>query len=436
LFGEKAEMRNFQASRLGRHLLDRERRAGIADGLAAATAASLPWSTTATAIFLTAWFVVLVSALDIASLRREIVSPAGGLPIVLVAIAAVGMSWSEASLGERLQGLEGFCKLLFIPFLLAQFRRSDRGWWVILWFLGASILLLLVSSALAWIPGLPWRGKAQMPGVPVKDYISQSGIFALCAFALLGHAADVWRRHQRPLAFALVFVAAAFIANIAFVETGRTTLVTIAVLVPLFGFRQFGWRGIVAAGAIGCAVAGTLWMSSSYLRERVIHAYEEVRLYRSTHLATSSGLRLEYWKESIDIVSKSPIAGHGTGSIPMLLTPASARDNDAAVFATVNPHNQMLVVAIQLGLVGTITLLAMWVAHLRLFRGEGLISWIGLAAVIENIIGSLFNSHLSDFTQGWLYVFAVGVLGGMALRQAAPQPAEIASYGRAAIEAR
>ncbi len=429
-------MRNFQASRLGRHLLDRERRAGIADGLAAAAAASLPWSTTATAIFLTAWFVVLVSALDVASLRREIVSPAGGLPIVLVAIAAVGMSWSEASLSERLQGLEGFCKLLFIPFLLAQFRRSDRGWWVILWFLGASILLLLVSSALAWIPGLPWRGKAQMPGVPVKDYISQSGVFALCAFALLGHAADVWRRHQRPLAFALVFVAAAFIANIAFVETGRTTLVTIAVLVPLFGFRQFGWRGIVAAGAIGCVVAGTLWMSSSYLRERVIHAYEEVRLYRSTHLPTSSGLRLEYWKESIDVVSKSPIAGHGTGSIPMLLTPASARDDDAAVFATVNPHNQMLVVAIQLGLVGTITPLAMWVAHLRLFRGDGLISWIGLVAVVENMVGSLFNSHLSDFTQGWIYVFAVGVLGGMALRKAAPQPAEMASYGRAAIEAR
>ena len=120
----------------------------------------------------------------------------------------------------------------------------------------------------------------------------------------------------------------------------------------------------------------------------------------------------------------------------MLLTPASARDNDAAAFATVNPHNQMLVVAIQLGLIGTVTLLAMWVAHLRLFRGEGLISWIGLVAVVENMVGSLFNSHLSDFAQGWLYVFAVGVLGGMALRQAAPQPAEIASYGHAAIEAR
>jgi O-antigen ligase len=436
LFGEKAEMRNFQAGRPGGDLFDREWRARLADGLAAAAAASLPWSTSATAIFVTAWFVVLVSAVEIAGLRREIVSPAGGLPIVLVAIAAVGMSWSEASLSERLQGLEGFCKLLFIPFLLAQFRRSHRGWWVILWFLGASILLLLVSSALAWIPGLPWHGKAQMPGVPVKDYISQSGVFALCAFALLGHAADVWRRHRRPLAFALVFVAAAFIANIAFVETGRTTLVTIAVLVPLFGLRQLGWRGIVVAGVVGCAVAGTLWMSSSYLKERVIHAVEEVQLYRTEHVPTSSGLRLEFWRRSIDIVSKSPIAGHGTGSIPMLLMPDAERNTNDDAFVTVNPHNQILVVAIQLGLIGTSALLAMWIAHLSLFRGEGLISWIGLVAVVENMVGSLFNSHLSDFTQGWIYVFAVGVLGGMALRQAVPQPERRASAGDTAIEAR
>jgi O-antigen ligase len=318
---------------------------------------------------------------------------------------------------------------LFIPFLLAQFRRSDRGWRLILWFLGASILLLLVSSALAWTPGLPWRGKAAMPGVPVKDYISQSGVFALCAFALLGNAAEVWRRHRRPLALGMVFIAAAFIANIAFVETGRTTLVTIAVLVPLFGFRGELWR-------LGSAVAGALWMSSSYLKERVMHAVEEVQLYQTEHAPTSSGLRLEFWRRSIDIVSKSPIAGHGTGSIPMLLIPDGERNAHDDAFVTVNPHNQVLVVAIQLGLIGTSALLAMWIAHLSLFRGEGLISWIGLVAVVENMVGSLFNSHLSDFTQGWIYVFAVGVLGGMALRHAVPQPEKRASAGDTAIEAR
>jgi O-antigen ligase len=428
---KEGHLGDLRVRRPGADWLDHAGRARLAEGLAVAVAASLPWSTTGTGILLAAWLVTLVSVIDPASVRREIMSPAGGLPVVLVVIAALGMAWSQASLGERLQGLEGFCKLLLIPLLLAQFRRSERGWSVVLWFFGASVALLLASSALASIPGLPWRGK--MPGVPVKDYITQSGVFALCAFALLGCASEAWRLRRRQLAGVLIVVAAAFIADIAYVETGRTTLVTIAVLVPLFGFRQFGWRGIVMAGAGACVVAGVLWISSPHLRERVTHAVEEVHEYRAEHLPTSSGLRLDYWRKSLDIVSRAPVAGYGTGSIPMLLTPAGAPSTEA-YFATVNPHNQILVVALQLGLIGTVVLLAMWVAHLALFRGSGLISWIGLVAVVQNMVGSLFNSHLSDFTQGWLYVFAVGILGGTALRQAAQQPAEGAMCGDAAID--
>jgi TRAP-type C4-dicarboxylate transport system permease small subunit len=58
----------------------------------------------------------------------------------------------------------------------------------------------------------------------------------------------------------------------------------------------------------------------------------------------------------------------------------------------------------------------MWIAHLMLFRAPGLTAWIGLMIVVQNIVGSLFNSHLFDFTQGWAYMWGVGVFGGMVLR--------------------
>ena len=35
---------------------------------------------------------------------------------------------------------------------------------------------------------------------------------------------------------------------------------------------------------------------------------------------------------------------------------------------------------------------------------------------MQNIFGSLFNSHLFDFHEGWMYVLGVGVAGGMVLR--------------------
>jgi hypothetical protein len=57
-----------------------------------------------------------------------------------------------------------------------------------------------------------------------------------------------------------------------------------------------------------------------------------------------------------------------------------------------------------------------------LFRGGGFIAWIGLIVVVQNIISSLFNSHLFDFTQGWLYVFGVGVAGGTVLKAQSAAP--------------
>jgi len=82
-----------------------------------------------------------------------------------------------------------------------------------------------------------------------------------------------------------------------------------------------------------------------------------------------------------------------------------------------NPHNQVFAVAIQLGLIGSAILLAMWIAHLALFRGPGLVAWIGIVIVVQNLASAPFNSHLFDSFHGWLYVFAVGVVGGIALRE-------------------
>ena len=65
----------------------------------------------------------------------------------------------------------------------------------------------------------------------------------------------------------------------------------------------------------------------------------------------------------------------------------------------------------------SVILYAMWLTHLLMFRGEGLVAWIGLMTVLQNIFSSLFNSHLFDFHEGWMYVLGVGVAGGMVLRE-------------------
>lgn len=164
-------------------------------------------------------------------------------------------------------------------------------------------------------------------------------------------------------------------------------------------------------------VAPLLWFSSSHLRDFVSHGVEELHAYFARDEATSAGLHVEFLKKSIGIVEEAPWFGHGTGSINEQFRSATAGESGAGGVVSDNPHNQIFAVAIQPGLAGTAVLMAMWVAHFMLFRGGGMAAWVGMVIVIQNVVSSVAHSHLFDFGQGWLYVFGVGVAGGMVLRQ-------------------
>jgi len=131
------------------------------------------------------------------------------------------------------------------------------------------------------------------------------------------------------------------------------------------------------------------------------------------------GSRLIYWGKSLKFFAAASLIGHGTGSTRGLFAQAATGETGAEAMVVSDPHNQTLNVAVQWGAVGVILLYAMWLVHLSLFRGEGLVNWIGLLVVIQNMLTSLLNSHLFDFNEGWIYVLGVGIAGGMTLARRA-----------------
>ena len=388
-----------------------------ADWLAVAVAVSLPWSTSATGILIVLWLLAVLPTLDVATVRGELASPAGGLPVLLWALAALGMLWADVSWRERLGGFESFQRLLVIPLLLAQFRRSEFGFRVLFGFFLSVLGVLLFSWALILFPSLPWR--ASDHGVPVKDYILQSTEFLICAVVLLTLAIDDGRGGRWLSVAWLVALAVLFLADIAFVVTGRTTLLVAPVLIVLLGWREFGLKGALGAailfGIIGAGVA----VESPYLRARLERSIQEAEAPVTGIGSNSTSQHVELLKKSLSIVKSAPIIGHGTGSIPEQLGKAFSESTGDAGHYYANPHNQIFAVAVQIGLVGAAVLIAMWIAHFMLFGGSSLNAWIGIIIVTQNVVSSLFNSHLFDFTQGWLYVFGVGVAGGVALRERA-----------------
>ena len=387
----------------------------LADGFVAAAAVALPWSTSATAIFMALWLVALIPTLRWIDIRHELATAAGGLPVLLVGLGIAGMLWADVTLLERWKGLDSFLKLLAIPLLILQFRRSGNAHWVFVGYLLSCIALLVVTTVVMAIPSLA-ATLLRFDNVLVKNAATQSGEFVVCIFGLLYFAHEETKRRRWLWVVGPAVIIFAMLADIFYASTGRTALVIIPVLLTLFAAKNLKAKATALALSGTVLVGAMVWVSSPYLRLRTDAVLTEIQMYEADNVRTSSGERIEFWKKSVEFVRQSPVFGHGTGSIHSLFEKAAAGRTGTQGVAAANPHNQTLAVAIQLGLVGIILLWAMWIAHLILFRSNNLAVWIGLVIVAQNIIGSLFNSHLFDFVQGWLYVVGVGVAGGAALR--------------------
>ncbi len=406
----------------------------IADGLAVAVAVSVPWSTSATSILLVLWLIALIPTLTWSDVRRQLTTAVGGLPVLLFLFGAVGVLWADVAWHARWGGLDGFAKLLVIPLLMAQFRRSDGGHRVFIGFLIACVALLIASWIVTIWPNIPKASRDN--GALVKGYIVQSVEFTICAAVLLDVAVAKLRMREWTASVALAVLALAFLGDIFFITTGRTALVIIAVLAVLYGIRHSGWKGVFGAVAAVLAVAAIVWSLSPYLRERVTGIYTETELYELQNKDTSSGERIQFWKGSLRSMDNAPLLGHGTGSITDQLRRASEGQpgaHGAVPIISTNPHNQTFAVGIQLGLVGIAVLWAMWISQVTFFWENGPLAWIGLVVVTANIVGSLFNSFIFDFTEGWLYVVGVGVAAGMLQRahNAAPGRGDAAAASAA-----
>ena len=390
----------------------------------ALAAASLPWSTTAVSVFMVVWLLVVVPTIRWQAFLEALRAPAGYLPLVFLALAFAGLSWTEDSWATGIQGVAPVSKLLAVPLLLYHYERSERGHWVLFAFLAACVLLM----GLSWVTYFAdWKpSPVGVAGVPVRNYIDQSHEFALCLFVMAPLILSFATKGNRACTIAFAAVMVGFYFDMRFVATSRTAFVYFPILLILFAVKYLNRRRAIYFLLFAAAVEFGVLLSSPYLRDRVERTVQDYKVDRDTSVSvergidtaasTSNGLRLAYWRLSIRSISEAPFFGHGTGSTLELFTREAEGKSGEWGNIIRNPHNQTLYVAIQWGMLGCLVLYAMWYFHLQLFRGSLLASWVGLVIVVQNFISSLFNSHLFDFHEGWVYVLGVGVAGGMVAR--------------------
>src|SRR4029078_1619781 len=325
---------------------NRKKLATAADILAVAIAVSLPWSTSASGILIGVWFFTLVTLLRWDEVRREILTPAGGLPVLLVLLGVAGMLWADVTWLERWRGLDSFLQLLAIPLLLVQFRRSERGTWVFAGYLLSCVALLAVTAIVIAVPPLA-ATFLHLDNVIVKNAATKSGEFAICIFGLLYLMVSTGEQKRWPWALACAAVILSMLANIFYFSTGRTALVTIFVLFALLAVKIRNVKTITKLLAAAIVLGIIAWMLSPYFRSRTEALQIEAQIYEKTNARTSTGERLEFWKKSAEVMRQGPGIGHETGYTRTLFEKAAAGQTGATGVAAANPHNQTLAVGIQ-----------------------------------------------------------------------------------------
>ena len=193
----------------------------------------------------------------LASVRRDVMTAAGGLPVLLWRLPRSGCCGPTRVWAERLAGLDGFHKLLLVPLLLAHFRAPRRADWVIFGFLISARCCssyLMVSS---FIPRPHVARQIQPCRYSRQRLHLAKRNFCDLRIRAVGASSESWRARSRQVAMALAILAGIFIANIAYVATSRTTLVFMAVLLVLLGFWYFGWKGLLASRPYWQPACGT-----------------------------------------------------------------------------------------------------------------------------------------------------------------------------------
>ena len=349
---------------------------------------------------------------------------ATGLFLLLV----VSLLWDVSPVRESVSILLKYRKLLYLPFLLVLF--DDAAWRRLAALsLLASLTLVLVLSCTNWL-GVTQIGQLYAPD-PVraswvfKHHITQGIFTALLVFLALTLATSPWNpvlagTVRLPMGVRILCATIVVLAlvNLFAMQQGRTGQVLVLPLLVVWSWQTFlrgqplhPGRMAVALGVAMLVGGAALAYVAHHKSSRMAEISAEIHDYEKHGEATSVGLRLEFYKRSLQLIAQRPVFGSGVGSVESQFQQMTAGHTGAQGMLTANPHNEYLMMSVQLGMVGLAAfvwlLWQLWSTSLRVPGLDGVFS-SGYVAAFAAACAA--NSLLLDFPEGHLLIFFCGIL--------------------------
>lgn len=335
-------------------------------------------------------------------------NPVAMAALLLFAWLLLGTLWGEGPFEDRAIYIKKYGELLFIPLLLTLVSNPHVRGRALSGFAIGLALTLALSYAL-WFgllsPGGLIKGDPSNPFV-FKKHITHNILMAFGAFLFMMLA---WTSKNSRWRWGWSALAILAVGNVMLMVQGRTGYIILAALTILLLHVRWGGRGIAAAIVlVSTAFIGAYAVSTSF-HQRIDQAVVNAQNWSPevpAHDAVTE--RLEFYLNTIEIIREHPVLGVGTGGFAQAYAQHVVHKGLAP---TRNPHNQYLLIMAQVGVVGVMLLL--WLFVQQWLAAEALSEpgyrMLARGLVLTIAIGCVFNALLIDHTEKLVYCWFSGL---------------------------
>lgn len=240
-----------------------------------------------------------------------------------------------------------------------------------------------------------------------KEY-TQQGLAELI-LGSIAMAVAVFTRSRWVKAGGLL-IAVLVLVNVVFMLESRTAYL---VLVPLALYwawyfsvkRHLTRRALLASAGLAVVAMAVAWSTSSIWDRLILAVPQEAEVYLEHRQPTSTGIRLELWRRTLPIIASAPVFGHGLGQWEPLYRASIEALPNFDRFDMGHPHQEMLLIASEQGLVGLAIYLYLLVALARyLRRVDRPERDVFNCVLLIYLAAGLANCLWSDFTHRHVFI--------------------------------
>lgn len=336
--------------------------------------------------------------------------------IIFFIFCCIGMLYSSGEFAIKIKILLKYLKLLLIPLIIASVTHQKIRSYGLKIFLYGSVVAVCISYA-KWLQILPMDLGLHDISSPdhgfvfFKNRIAHNIILSFAMYIMLIEA----RRENGWMKYIWTTLALLTFFDVMHLVNGRSGQIICLGLLAYFFIKTFGKKALLTIFIV-CSL-GFIFKAAvtPYLPERLMAISQEIQDTEQKKELTSSGIRLEMYKSTSRMILASPIWGHGVGSLRQEFSRLKQGNADVRLDRFDNPHNQFLLTLFELGIVGFLVLMYMFLKHWAILKNNTHKNEAYLAEIIEGlvltmIIGSLFNSLLLDASEGRFYCVMAGLL--------------------------